>query len=116
MKDSSTKEFTSMALSVMMIAVMASVVTGMGAQVPDKAHVVVNTTPPGATVIFGGKTVGLSPITIELSAGTYSIQLALAGYNTVTTSVTVSAGETKTLNVTMTLAGGEWTPIDIIWS
>lgn len=118
MNGEDTKGTMSMMFGIMMIAIMASVLTGTsGAQAgTTKAHVVVNTTPSGATVVFGSTTVGVSPITVELDAGTYSIQLVLAGYNTVTTSVAIAAGETRTLNVTMTEVGGAWTPIDIVWS
>ena len=81
-----------------------------------KGHIVINTIPSGASISVNGSSIGQSPKTIDVDPGTYAIIINLTGYNDVSTSVIVAAGSTHTLNVSLTLVGSGWTPIDIVWS
>jgi hypothetical protein len=106
-------------IAIMMMAMIGGIASSMLATpvvAAEKGTIIINTTPAGAMVSINGVQQGISPITLSVDAGTYSITIQLSGYNDISTSVTVAAGETHTLNASMTLAGGEWTPIDIIWS
>ena len=85
------------------------------ATMSTKGHIVINTVPSGATISVNGSTVGASPITVDVDPGSYTILIQSSGYNDATTTVTVAAGETHTLNVSLTATGGR-TPIDIVWS
>ncbi len=54
----------------------------------------VESRPAGATVTVNGSPRGLSPLTLSgLAPGEYTVQLQLAGYRTITTTVRVVAGE-----------------------
>ncbi|MBN1192868.1 MAG: discoidin domain-containing protein, partial [Coriobacteriia bacterium] len=61
----------------------------------------------GATVSVGGKTATTSGSgtysVADLPAGTYTMTVSASGYDTKTTSVTITAGETFTANVALTL-------------
>lgn len=54
----------------------------------------VESRPPGATVTVNGTPRGQSPVTLNgLTPGEYTVQLQMAGYRTITTTVRVVAGE-----------------------
>jgi serine/threonine protein kinase len=52
------------------------------AAVPAAAHVQIGTTPAGAVVEWGGRPLGTTPLGFVLPAGTQSLSIALAGYET----------------------------------
>ena len=55
---------------------------------------VVDSRPPGASVVINGTAKGRTPLTVEaLAPGTYRVALALAGYQLFATTVRVVAGE-----------------------
>ena len=66
-------------------------------------HLLLTTTPPGATVRIGGRTYGQSPLTLNLSPGNYEVSITLAGYVAKVLAVTLAHGETR--NVSVALAG-----------
>lgn len=84
--------------------------------VTGKGHLIINTIPAGASVSVNGSSIGTSPVTVDVDPGTYAISISLAGYNNASTSVTIEAGSTHTLNVSLTPVGTQWTPINIVWS
>jgi formylglycine-generating enzyme required for sulfatase activity len=65
--------------------------------VPRWAPVAFSTRPSGATIRANGEDVGLTPATVDLIEGTYSIELALAGHRTHRRRIEVVAGEPLTL-------------------
>ena len=79
---------------------------GGGGGGEEKSHIAVNTAPSGANIYINGTYAGKSPGSFEVSAGSYTVKAQLAGYNDATQSVTVAAGETKNVNITLTPAGG----------
>jgi formylglycine-generating enzyme required for sulfatase activity len=58
---------------------------------PDWSPVTVNSTPAGATVAVDGKTMGATPLRMELAAGTYDVVLNLVGHRPWQTRLTVLA-------------------------
>ena len=62
----------------------------------------INSTPPGAKVYINSTYKGETPLTLNLSPGTYEVKLIKEGYQEYTTTVTLSAGESKTLNIDLT--------------
>jgi hypothetical protein len=60
----------------------------------DSGALTVDSRPPGATVVVDGKAVGQTPLTLsDVSEGMHSVSIELTGYNSVTTSVRVAAGQ-----------------------
>ena len=58
--------------------------------------------PPGATVMSGGKEYGITPVTIpELKTGTFEFSLALSDYNTLAGRVAVVAHATNQVHYTL---------------
>jgi hypothetical protein len=74
---------------------------------PTKGYLSVDTSPTGATVTVNGVSCGTTPVTAcELSTGSKTVTIAKSGYNTVTRSVTISAGQTSNLGtITLTPTG-----------
>jgi formylglycine-generating enzyme required for sulfatase activity len=64
---------------------------------PDWSAVSINSIPAGATVAVDGKIMGKTPLRMELSAGTYAMELSLAAYQTWRTRLTVSAAQTQAI-------------------
>ncbi len=70
---------------------------------------------PGANVVLVGENIGTSTnpdgeYSIEAAAGDYTLQVSFLGYQTSRQDITISSGETLTLNVTLeiaTVGGGE---------
>lgn len=64
--------------------------------------VYVETRPTGATVSIDGRVVGQAPMRVpELSPGSHSVRVELAGHKTVTTTVVVRAGQQTPLRVSL---------------
>lgn len=61
----------------------------------------IRTTPAGAQVFVDGNFVGVSPIQVEVQPGAHTILATMPGYAPAQTSVSVSAGETKTVNLVL---------------
>lgn len=59
----------------------------------------VTSTPPGATIIFDGREVGVAPATVQLSEGSHELLLNLAGYQSHTDTIDVIGGESRTIDV-----------------
>lgn len=58
---------------------------------------------PGANIFLDGTLVGITSATISnVTAGSHSYTLSLTGYNNATGTVTVTAGQTSTISVTLT--------------
>jgi type II secretory pathway component PulL len=64
--------------------------------------VLVETRPAGATVSIDGRVVGKAPMrTSELSPGSHTVKLLLAGHKSVTTTVVVRAGQQTPVRVSL---------------
>lgn len=64
---------------------------------------VVNSQPAGAEVLINGQSIGTTPLSINLNAGNYSVELRRPGYNNLRTTASIQAGRTVTLSPTMVL-------------
>jgi formylglycine-generating enzyme required for sulfatase activity len=75
---------------------------------PAWAVVRVSSRPPGAAVMIDGHAMGQTPTALELTQGTYELQLQASGYNTWTQSLKVTANEPQTLEeIVLTPADGK---------
>jgi ABC-type phosphate transport system substrate-binding protein len=97
-------------------AIVAILIFKKPAQASTTGTIIINTIPAGASVSVDGSSTGVSPLNVDIAPGTHAILIELADYNDVATSVSVVAGSTHTLNVSLTPVGTNWTPIDIVWS
>jgi hypothetical protein len=69
---------------------------------PERGTLVVNTTPAGANVSLDGTLAGISPVTItNILPGNISVEIAKDGYVPVRHQVTITAGTTSPLEVTL---------------
>jgi hypothetical protein len=66
------------------------------------ARLVVTSSPGGADVSVDGAALGTTPYAGDVTAGTRRLTIALVGYDTVERSLTLSAGETRSTDVTLT--------------
>jgi len=67
----------------------------------------VNSNPAGAAIGIEGTATGeVTPQSFSLTAGTYDVSLTLDGYLPYTQTVTVTQGQTTTINATLTPVGG----------
>jgi hypothetical protein len=66
---------------------------------------VVDSRPAGAAVSIDGRPVGVTPLTLAVAPGIYSVRIERAGYRTVTSRVEVAAGQRPRLAVR--LEGGQ---------
>ncbi len=70
---------------------------------PSTGSISFSTSPSGANIYIDGTLVGITPATISnVTAGSHSYTLTLSGYNNATGTVTVTAGQTATVSVTLT--------------
>lgn len=94
------------------IALIASVVPAIIAKVviamKPKGHLIINTSPPGATILLNDNTVGTSPVVIDVDPGSYAIIARLTGYSDARSTATIASGETQTISIA--LVGVEPTP------
>ncbi|ACS33301.1 PEGA domain-containing protein [Thermococcus gammatolerans] len=73
---------------------------------PNYAHLTINSEPQSAEVYVNGTYKGVTPLTLELLTGNYSLKLTKEGYENYTAMVEVKPGETKTVSATLTPAYG----------
>jgi cytochrome c biogenesis protein CcdA len=71
---------------------------------PSKGTLSVTTTPTGASIKVGAET-KTSPCNFTLAPGTYTVTISKTGYDTITDTVTITAGLTTTKSYTLTLSG-----------
>jgi hypothetical protein len=69
---------------------------------PTTAKIHVNTDPAGALVIANGQTTDVTPITLTVDPGTYTIIMRLSGYEDKSVDISVAAGDEKTISETLT--------------
>ncbi|MCK4681701.1 PKD domain-containing protein, partial [Candidatus Bipolaricaulota bacterium] len=69
---------------------------------PQTGTLWVTSSPQGAAVTIDGAPAGTTPIQVSVTAGTHTVTLSLAGYQTVTQQATVFAGQTAYVQVPMT--------------
>lgn len=77
--------------------------------VPQTGTVSVFSTPAGATVYIDGVYYGSAPVTADLAPASHAIKVSLAGYNDYIASVSVAAGQSLPLYVTLVQASGTFT-------
>ncbi len=65
----------------------------------------INSTPGGATVQLGTRTVGKTPVTLRVAPGTYTVTIKRPGYAPVTRTITVKQGKAASLGVTLDATG-----------
>ncbi len=70
--------------------------------VPTTGTLRISSSPQGASVTVDGTPVGPTPVQVTAGAGTHTVVLTKPGYQTATRQVTVTAGQTSYLNVTLT--------------
>ncbi|MDX2005056.1 MAG: PEGA domain-containing protein [Meiothermus sp.] len=68
------------------------------APVPTTGTLVVNSRPAGAEVLVNGSSVGNSPLSIDLQAGNYTVELRRSGFNSFRTTVSIQGGQTVQIN------------------
>jgi hypothetical protein len=66
--------------------------------------------PTGATVRLNAQTMGKTPLTLKVRAGTYKVMISRPGYVTITRTVTVQRGKSAALSVTLAAAKRSPTP------
>jgi len=81
---------------------------------PQTGTLWVTSSPQGATVTIDGGPAGTTPIQVSVTAGTHTVTLSLAGYQTVTEQVTLSAGQTAYVQVPMTPQMQNQPPVAVI--
>ncbi len=70
----------------------------------------INSTPGGATVRIGTRTVGKTPMTLRVAPGTYTVTISRPGYAPVTRTISVKHGKAASLGVTLDRAGRATAP------
>jgi len=80
---------------------VASTSTSTGVQ-GGKGTIEIVSTPAGAEVYVDGEYQGITPLNITVSPGAHSVQLTRPGYEDYSTTVTVEAGKTVILTVSLT--------------
>ncbi len=69
---------------------------------PTTGTLQIASSPQGASVTVDGTPVGTTPVQVTAGAGPHTVVLTKSGYQTATRQVTVTAGQTSYLNVTLT--------------
>jgi hypothetical protein len=69
--------------------------------IPQPSILRLETTPAGAVVLVDGTEKGVSPISVNLQEGSHQIEFQLEGYDSVSTILTLKAGETQTYRAAM---------------
>ncbi len=85
------------------IAAHASVTVDFAArELPG--HLTLTTTPSGATITAAGRSLGKTPLGVDLAPGHYDISVSLNGYVGKVVALTVARGEPATINVDLAQA------------
>jgi len=74
----------------------------LGNNITINGTLTVNTKPSGAGIYINGKKIGTTPVNLSLITGHYNITLKASGYKEQTLKVSLTPGETRSLNVTLT--------------
>lgn len=70
---------------------------------PGKAKINVYSVPKGASTYLNENYIGITPVyQYEIDPGTYTLKLTLGGYQDYTETFTISEGETRTFEITLT--------------
>ncbi|ACS33484.1 DUF2341 domain-containing protein [Thermococcus gammatolerans] len=72
------------------------------ALVPEHATLTIESEPSGARVYINSVNRGKTPLSLNLSPGTYSVEVALEGYKPYKTSVSLNGGDKRTISATLT--------------
>jgi hypothetical protein len=73
----------------------------------DSGIISITTDPPGAKIFMDGEFRGLTPAEVSLMIGTHQLFLQLELYKPYQESVSIEKGQTKTMNIRLSPAGGE---------
>ncbi|HIQ39140.1 MAG TPA: PEGA domain-containing protein [Methanothermococcus okinawensis] len=68
---------------------------------PPKGFLSIESTPSDADVYINGTYEGTTPLTIDLTPGTYNITIKKDGYKEYSTTTSISPGESKTINANL---------------
>lgn len=63
---------------------------------PALGTLVISSQPDGATVALDGEAVGTTPVSVDRPEGTYTVEVRQEGYRTHTSTIDISAGDTRT--------------------
>jgi PEGA domain len=78
---------------------------------PTTGTLSVTTTPAGATIFIDGVQRGVSPATVPgLAPGSHTLVLMMNGYNDLTATVTITAGQTATYTTDLPLSASSQLP------
>jgi len=69
--------------------------------IPTNGYLSISSNPSGAIVYIDGVYKGVSPLTVTLAAGSHSIRMVMAGYNSWSGSTTVNTGQTTSVSATL---------------
>ncbi len=69
--------------------------------IPTNGYLSVSSSPSGAIVYIDGVYKGVSPLTVTLAAGSHTIRMVMAGYNSWSGSTTVNTGQTTSVSATL---------------
>ncbi len=71
--------------------------------ISDSGRIVINSTPPGASVAVGGVSRGITPFTIEtIPSGKHQMSLTMKGYEPYIDEITVEPGDRREFNIALT--------------
>ena len=74
-----------------------------GAATAKTGTLVIESRPTGATVLINGRPAGTTPVTVgDLAPGSYTVQLQLADFRPISTTVRVVAGERARVAASLT--------------
>jgi hypothetical protein len=73
---------------------------------PTTGTLAVSSTPSGASVSVDGKSVGTTPASIPLAAGTHTLTLSLAGYQDYSRTFPITAGQTTNISTILNQVSG----------
>ncbi|MGB0648301.1 MAG: PEGA domain-containing protein [Bradymonadia bacterium] len=65
----------------------------------------INTIPPGAFIRVGGKSIGISPVTVRLRTGRYDAEASLEGYALLESALTVSSNKEQSVDWVLQTSG-----------
>ena len=99
-------------LSCALAASVAAVACAPSTRAAETGMLYVKSSPPGATVVIGGKARGKTPVLVrDLPAGDVTVELRIAGVEPVTRQATVSADKVLTIEVAIEVPSATLTVI-----